>query len=256
MPFPFRRLLTIVLLVSWTLLFGVQLMSIGRWAQHLEQNTDRLNALTLSLQQKNSAIYSLRSQNHERNREMEFLQGLFKFLPDSHSFLRTEKALLGEVELLRIKIGRRLNGKLHILVDTKTNRLFLKKGVKLLWEADCSVGKGGVLTDKRTGRKWEFVTPRGRFSVLNKIENPTWIKPDWAFTETGESSPSPNDPRRQVKGELGAYVLSLGDGYLIHGTKNEALLGRAVSHGCIRLGAENLKNLFSQVPIGTEVYIY
>ena len=68
--------------------------------------------------------------------------------------------------------------------------------------------------------------------------------------------PPPDDPKRKVPGELGAYVLNLGDGYLIHGTKTEELLGHSVSHGCVRLGADNLKQLYDSVPVGTPVYIY
>jgi L,D-transpeptidase YbiS len=153
-------------------------------------------------------------------------------------------------------VGRRLRDETHIVVDTRANKLYLKKGLSLLWEADCSVGKGGRLIDPKTGRRWEFVTPRGRFEVRNKIEKPLWVKPDWAFVETGEQVPPPGDPARKVEGELGGYVLNLGDGYLIHGTKNEQSLGRPASHGCVRLGAENLKRLYETVPVGTPVYIY
>ena len=149
-----------------------------------------------------------------------------------------------------------MGNRLHIVVDTKANKLYFKRGLDLLWEADCSVGRGGILKDKKTGRKWEFVTPKGEFKVLGKIKNPVWTKPDWAFTEMNEPIPPPNDPIRKVEGELGAYVLNLGDGILIHGTKNEATLGVAVSHGCVRLGAENLEKLFQAAPIGTKVIIY
>jgi len=92
--------------------------------------------------------------------------------------------------------------------------------------------------------------------VRDKIEKPLWTKPDWAFVETGEKVPPPEDPSRHVEGELGAYVLNLGDGYLIHGTRNEAVLGHSVSHGCVRLGAQDLKRLYETTPKGVRVYIY
>ena len=161
-----------------------------------------------------------------------------------------------EVEALRDKVGRRIKNDLHILVDVRANKLYVKKGLTLLWDADCSVGKGGILKDKATGRRWEFVTPRGQFDVQEKIEKPVWTKPDWAFVETHETVPPPEDPSRHVEGELGGYVFNLGDGYLIHGTRNEALLGRPVSHGCVRLGAQDLLRLYETVPRGTKVYIY
>jgi L,D-transpeptidase YbiS len=74
--------------------------------------------------------------------------------------------------------------------------------------------------------------------------------------ENKEPVPPPLDPSRKVEGELGKYALNIGDGYLIHGTKNEESLGRAVSHGCIRLGAEALEKLYKAAPVGTRVYIY
>jgi len=113
-----------------------------------------------------------------------------------------------------------------------------------------------MLMDKKSGRGWGFVTPRGQFEIRDKIAEPIWIKPDWAFVETKEPIPPPGDPSRQTKGELGAYVLNLGDGYLIHGTKNEALLGQPASHGCVRLGKEDLQKIYDLVPKGTRVFIY
>jgi L,D-transpeptidase YbiS len=55
---------------------------------------------------------------------------------------------------------------------------------------------------------------------------------------------------------LGKYALSMGDGYLVHGTPYERLLGMPVSHGCIRLGASDLEAVHSALPIGAPVYIY
>jgi hypothetical protein len=60
---------------------------------------------------------------------------------------------------------------------------------------------------------------------------------------------------RRVAGELGAYKLDLGDGYLIHGTPHKDSLGKAATHGCIRVGEEALKFLFENVSIGTRVHI-
>lgn len=192
----------------------------------------------------------------ERTHDSEYLQSLVRLLPQSKSFVRTQRAMADEVEALRDKVGRRVKNDLHILVDIRANKIYVKKGLTLLWDADCSVGKGGILKDKKTGRRWEFVTPRGQFDVREKIEKPVWTKPDWAFVETHEAVPPPEDPRRHVEGELGGYVFNLGDGYLIHGTRNETLLGRPVSHGCVRLGAQDLKRLYETVPRGTKVYIY
>lgn len=61
---------------------------------------------------------------------------------------------------------------------------------------------------------------------------------------------------RRVPGELGSFALDLGDGYLIHGTPHLTSIGMAVTHGCIRLHAENIAWLFENVPRGTPVYIF
>ncbi|OGR49980.1 MAG: hypothetical protein A2X33_08185 [Elusimicrobia bacterium GWA2_51_34] len=185
-----------------------------------------------------------------------FFSGLIAMYPENKGYLRTQKAIAEEVYVLRKEAGRRLGGKLHIVVDTKANKLYLKKGLRLLLEADCSVGRGGIVKDKKTGRTWQFATPRGEFRVITKIDTPAWIKPDWAFVENKEPIPPPQDPSRVVEGELGKYALNIGNGYLIHGTKNETNLGLSVSHGCIRLGARDLEKLYNTVPTGTKVYIY
>ena len=41
----------------------------------------------------------------------------------------------------------------------------------------------------------------------------------------------------------------------IHGTNHEEEIGRAASHGCIRMKNADLLALFDQVPLGTEVHI-
>jgi hypothetical protein len=60
---------------------------------------------------------------------------------------------------------------------------------------------------------------------------------------------------RELRGELGRFALDLGDGYLLHGTRDEQTIGRAVTHGCVRLGDADLAWLFEHVPIGTTVVI-
>lgn len=61
---------------------------------------------------------------------------------------------------------------------------------------------------------------------------------------------------RKVSGELGPYALDLGSGYLLHGTPDQTTIGRAVTHGCIRLADPDITWLYENVPVGTPVYIY
>jgi len=48
----------------------------------------------------------------------------------------------------------------------------------------------------------------------------------------------------------------MGNGYAIHGTNQPQTVGRAVSHGCVRLRNEDIAKLYAMVPVGTPVYIY
>ncbi len=143
----------------------------------------------------------------------------------------------------------------YIVVDTGENKLTVKKGSEVVRQAVVSCGSGDVLEDPSGKRKWIFDTPRGEFSVKQKITNPYWVKPDWAFIEEGE--PIPKNPEDRVEaGSLGDYALGFGDGYFIHGTLYTRLLGRNVTHGCVRVGDNDLKEIFKIVPIGAKIYIY
>jgi len=94
------------------------------------------------------------------------------------------------------------------------------------------------------------------FKVLNKVKDPVWKKPDWAFIEEGLKVPSANHPSRFEYGSLGDYALYLGQGYLIHGTLYKRYLGMPVTHGCVRMGDEDLEVVFKSLKIGSKVYIY
>ncbi|MEW6558164.1 MAG: L,D-transpeptidase [Elusimicrobiota bacterium] len=155
------------------------------------------------------------------------------------------------------KINELVGKEFYILVDTQENVLYLKQQGQILHIVKCSVGKGGILTDKKTKRKWEFSTPKGIFIIKSKVENPIWFKPDWAFVEEKKEIPLPGAPERKVKGELGKYAMDLGFGYKIHGTLKEEFLGRAVSHGCVRLGADDLEYIYKIAKINkTTIYVY
>jgi lipoprotein-anchoring transpeptidase ErfK/SrfK len=62
--------------------------------------------------------------------------------------------------------------------------------------------------------------------------------------------------QRRYKGIMGTRRLYLGDGYGIHGTDHPESIGRAASHGCVRLRNEDIEKLYDMVPVGTVVYIY
>ena len=55
---------------------------------------------------------------------------------------------------------------------------------------------------------------------------------------------------------LGDYALYLGDGFMIHGTLYQRYLGYNVTHGCIRLGDDDLEAVFQASPVGTPVLLF
>lgn len=143
----------------------------------------------------------------------------------------------------------------YVVIDRTNNRIWLREGDRVELEGICSAGSGHVLTDPSGKRTWTFDTPQGRFRVRQKTADPVWKKPDWAFIEEGK--PVPKNPSERIEyGTLGEYALYLGDGYMIHGTLYERLLGRSVSHGCVRVGRDDLRVIYKATRVGTPVFIF
>ncbi len=140
-----------------------------------------------------------------------------------------------------------------IVIDTAINRLFVRQGQRILLDAACSTGSGHRLAT--SDREWDFQTPRGEFVVRQKLEDPVWWKPDWAFIEAGEPVPTRKRDRLEY-GALGDYALAFGEGYFIHGTVYTRLLGQPVTHGCVRVGESELATLIEMVPVGARIFIF
>ncbi|HDD72522.1 MAG TPA: L,D-transpeptidase [Candidatus Aenigmarchaeota archaeon] len=105
----------------------------------------------------------------------------------------------------------------------------------------------------------KYPTPTGLFTIKSIKEKPSMMLPldaDWVSEEKKEwirkNGPIPyGDPRNG----LGPYWFGFGNGYGIHGTKNPSCIGRAVSHGCIRMRNEDLTELAGYVYEGMSVVI-
>jgi len=96
-------------------------------------------------------------------------------------------------------------------------------------------------------------TPLGIYRVTEKRANPVWNVPSSIRREKPHLPavvpPGPDNP-------LGSHALRLTvDGLMIHGTNRPWGVGRAVSHGCIRLYPEDIPILFRLVSLGTPVAI-
>jgi lipoprotein-anchoring transpeptidase ErfK/SrfK len=143
----------------------------------------------------------------------------------------------------------------YAVVDSYGNRFTILSKGEVVRESPCSTGTGAVLRDRRTGRLWVFDTPSGEHSISRKVRNPVWIRPDWAFLEEGREPPDDLSERLDDV-SLGDFGLYLGDGYIIHGTLFQTLLGQSATHGCIRLGDEDLAYAYEHLPVGTRVFVY
>ena len=95
-------------------------------------------------------------------------------------------------------------------------------------------------------------TPKGKYQVTGKREDPTWYVPESIRSTMEEPKnvvpPGPDNP-------LGKYFLALSEGYGIHGTNLPWSIGRLTTHGCIRLYPEDIEFLYKKVNIGTPVQI-
>lgn len=172
------------------------------------------------------------------------------------SILPASKNPEKEIERLERRLERFFrDDEIYVTVDTHLNRLRIFRGRELLREAICSTGSGIRLRDPRNGREWIFDSPQGELRVTRKVKNPVWVKPDWAFIEEGYEPPkSMRDRIDDVS--LGKYGLYLRDGYIIHGTIFQTLLGKRVTHGCVRLGDKDLEFAFQHVPVGARVFLF
>lgn len=100
-------------------------------------------------------------------------------------------------------------------------------------------------------------TPTGNTRITKKTQNPSWHPPD-SIREEAELqgrilpkvvNPGPDNP-------LGEYALYLSlSSYLLHGTNKPSGVGMRVSHGCVRLYPEDIRELFSTVKVGVPVRI-
>ena len=145
----------------------------------------------------------------------------------------------------------------YIVIDTQDNLILLREGEQVLRQAACATGSGRKLEGAKRWHRWTFDTPKGRFAIRRKVADPLWIRPTWYFIENDEEIPIfAEDPRRFQRGVLGAYALYFLKDFMIHGTLFEINLGKSITHGCIRVGSEDLEYLYEAVEIGWPVFIY
>lgn len=90
----------------------------------------------------------------------------------------------------------------------------------------------------------ESPSPTGEFRIVNRVSNPTYY-------HSGSVIPSGKD------NPVGTRWIGLSQkGYGIHGTNAPRSIGRAASHGCIRLRNRDIERLFTLLRVGDVVEIH
>src|SRR5215470_4278610 len=86
-------------------------------------------------------------------------------------------------------------------------------------------------------------SPTGEFTITSRVSNPTYYH-HGTVIPTGKDNP------------VGTRWVGLNlKGYGIHGTNAPASIGRAASHGCIRLRNRDMERLFTMLRVGDVVRI-
>ena len=108
---------------------------------------------------------------------------------------------------------------MSIVVDLSDRMLFVLSGDEVVRRFPVSVGQEG------------YSTPPGTYRIGHMIWNPRWVPPNssWAREHHAEPPGSPGNPMGRVK-----MFFREPDLY-IHGTALPSSLGRARSHGCVRM---------------------
>ena len=177
------------------------------------------------------------------------------FQTGDNELVSAQQKITREITSLDRKLNSKRPNSYFLVINTASNEFSLYKGKELIKRDKCSTGSY-ILLKNGEDQEWMFKTPKVEFRIQGKTSSPVWRKPDWAFIEEGLPVPSSNHYSRYEYGVLGDYALSIGDGYLIHGTLYQRFLGLPVTHGCIRLNDENLELIYNSLNVGSKVYIY
>lgn len=183
------------------------------------------------------------------------MSGAGKNTVDPAGIAPVRDRLEDELRQTAYKLARRTPRSQYLVINSSSNKFTLYKGKAVTRKGRCSTGSY-VLLKNGDAQQWIFRTPRGEYRIRGKVLSPVWKKPDWAFVEDGLPVPEDNHYSRFEYGVLGDYALDLGQGYLIHGTLYQRFLGLPVTHGCIRMGDEDLEAVYHALPVGSRVFIY
>ncbi len=127
-----------------------------------------------------------------------------------------------------------------ILIKTDEKALYYILGTDLAYKYPIAVGK----------RRHQFF---GTYPVSRKVKWPSW-RPTKNIRR--ENPRLPSVVKGGTRNPLGARALYLGSSpFRIHGTNNPSSIGKAASHGCIRMHNADVKELYQMVDYGAMVYV-
>jgi len=135
-----------------------------------------------------------------------------------------------------IKVGKGLRiwtGKFSCVVDKSQNLLTLMSDDELIRVYRVSTGANNH-------------TPAGSYKIVNKLVNPVWYK-------DGRKIP-PESPENILGTRWMGFNEPFSD-YGIHGTTEPESIGKQVTQGCVRMLNKEVEELYSILPVGTEVTI-
>lgn len=179
-----------------------------------------------------------------------------KTITDTTLHVENELKVLDKtLNLLTKRVDRLTPGAAFLVINTTNNTFELYKNNQIIRQGRCSTGSFIHLEVDST-KSFMFETPKGVMTVKGKKTNPVWTKPDWAFIEEGLPVPPRGHSSRIEPNVLGDYALTLGDGYMIHGTLYQRLIGSPVTHGCVRMLDDDLEAVYKTLPVGAKVFIY
>lgn len=99
----------------------------------------------------------------------------------------------------------------------------------------------------------EYDTKEGDFKIYNKNVNPRWWLAEWLEDNPNAQPYLPYIEDRS--NPLGTRFMPFFGEYGIHGTNEPMLIGRHVSHGCVRMQITNNEELFKSVNLYMPVTI-
>jgi lipoprotein-anchoring transpeptidase ErfK/SrfK len=123
-----------------------------------------------------------------------------------------------------------------LLIVKTQRRVFVYQAGRSIVSYPVAIGKPG----------WE--TPVGVWKVREKILNPAWTN----FITRRVMPPGKNNP---MGSRWIGFWTDGRDDIGFHGTRNVGSIGKAASHGCVRMKEADVQDLFDRVDVGTIVEV-